>query len=308
MSRKRIDAHIHVFEENMAGFKDPYIESEILEFGKVRSWDGSIVSWMPGMIKNSTFDYETVKTIFDENGVSCGVILQYGTPYFNKAAIEAVQKYPGMFIGGMAPDFKSPRCIDEVIENNEKGITAIKFTMHSDCGLMCPSRFPELKFDDAVVLQMFEEAQERDMTIAIDLGKIGGKGYQTEILSKVVKDFSTLRFVLCHCGFPQAKESEYRGKWEALIELGRNENVWFDCAAFPEIIGTEAYPYPTSTKVCRYLMDRFGSDKIIWGSDTPGTLLLSTYRQMIDMYENSPLFSETEKDRLFWKNAEDAYY
>ncbi len=308
MSRKRIDAHIHVFDENMVGFEDPYIDAEVLEFGKLRACDGSIVALMPDFIKNSTFDYETMRTVFSSNEISASVILQYGTPHFNKAAMEAVKKYPDLFCGGMAPDFGSPRCIDEVIENNKNGISVIKLTMHTDCGLMCPSRFPNLKFNDPIVLQLFEEAQMRNMTIAIDPGKISEKGYQTEILSEVVKRFPALRFVLCHCGSPQMKGTKYRNKWETFIELGKNDNVWFDCAAFPEIIGTETYPYPTSVEMLRYMMNRFGSEKVIWGSDAPGTLVLSSYRQLIDTYENSPLFSETEKDRLFYKNAEAAYF
>lgn len=308
MSRKRIDAHIHVFEENMAGFRDPYIDAEVLEFGKVKACDGSIVSLMPDFIKNSTFDHETMRTVLNVHEVSAGVILQYGTPYFNKAAIEAVKKCPDLFRGGMAPDLGSERCIDEMIENYKNGISVIKFTMHVDCGLMCPPRFPNLRFNDPKVLQLFEEAQKRGMTIAIDPGKISGNGYQTEILSEVVKRFPALRFVLCHCGSPQMKGSRYRNKWETFIELGRNDNVWFDCAAFPEIVGTEAYPYPTSAEILRYMMDHFGAEKIIWGSDAPGTLLLSSYRQLIDVYENSPLFSEAEKDQLFYKNAEAAYF
>ena len=92
-----------------------------------------------------------------------------------------------------------------------------------------------------------------------------------------------------------------------MISLGRYDNVWFDCSALTSLFSDEAYPYPSAQRIVRQCMDEFGPHKVIWASDMHGTLCDATYRQMIDTYERSQLFSEKEKDMLFAANAIDAY-
>ena len=90
-------------------------------------------------------------------------------------------------------------------------------------------------------------------------------------------------------------------------DLARYPNVWFECSALTDFYKDEAYPFPTVQKLVRDFMEEYGDDKVIWATDMPGTLIESTYKQMINTYELSPLLTEAQKDKLFYDNAIAAY-
>lgn len=56
------------------------------------------------------------------------------------------------------------------------------------------------------------------------------------------------------------------------------------------------------------LKEQTGIDRLIWGTDIPGTFQRATYRQMIRMFEQQEGLTEDEKDRLFYRNADQLYF
>ncbi len=306
MMRKRIDAHVHIFRDHLPGTFDPYVGTTFEEYGAMSFEDGKRIQKMPVYMKNSCFDAETLMHLLDAQQIEKALIMQSGSPFFMDETVRAVKEYPGRLFGAMVLDLGDAGCLDQMKCYVEKGLKIIKFDMHDDMGMLCPRRFPKMKFDDEIIIKIMGQAEKMGLTVTIDPGAITGDGYQVERLRILVSMFPNLRFVFCHLGFPPVYGDKKR--WRAFMEMGRKANVWFDIAALPEIIGTEAYPYPMAARLVRDVMDLFGKNKVIWGSDIPGTLNLSTYQQMIDIYEKSRLFSEQEKDCLFYENAMQAYF
>jgi predicted TIM-barrel fold metal-dependent hydrolase len=55
-------------------------------------------------------------------------------------------------------------------------------------------------------------------------------------------------------------------------------------------------------------MATYGADKPVFGSDVPGALCHETYAQLADAFERSSLFTEEQKDLMFYQNAQQAYF
>jgi predicted TIM-barrel fold metal-dependent hydrolase len=70
--------------------------------------------------------------------------------------------------------------------------------------------------------------------------------------------------------------------------------------------GVWDYPYPEAQALIRGLRDRFGADKLIWGSDMPNVERFCTYKQSVDYVRRHCNFlSPAEKDRILGGNAAD---
>ena len=50
-----------------------------------------------------------------------------------------------------------------------------------------------------------------------------------------------------------------------------------------------------------------GAERMLWGTDIPGVLCRSSYRQMIDRVSERGIFSESELPLVMGKNAERVY-
>ena len=157
---------------------------------------------------------------------------------------------------------------------------------------------------------MWKYAEENSLTVAIDAGPIENKGYTVDVYQALIESFPRLRFVFCHLGLPfpgMHEQAEKYAQWKTMCALARFDTVWFECSALSTFYIEEAYPFPSAQAVVREFMDQYGKEKVIWATDIPGTLNDATYRQLIDTYEKSPLFTDEEKDAMFYDNAVKAY-
>lgn len=309
--RKIIDAHVHIYPSDLSGFYDPYVGTWFYDYGKMAFCDGKVIQKLPVILKDSCFDADVLVRLMNEYHVEKSVIMQSGSPAFMAVTCEAVAAFPQRIGGAVAPDFKDPFHLKMLDEYYKRGLRVIKFLFAEDMGLTCPLRNPEFDFESEQVCDYLERAEKYGMTIALDIFGVMSCGYQIDAFENAVKNFRGLKFVFCHLGMPPFKEGwteEAVKRWRRILRLGRESNVWFDVAALPEIIGGEEYPYPTAPRLVRDFIDEYGAGKLIWGSDIPQTLTDSSYRQMIHMYEKSPLLTETEKQKLFYENAMDVYF
>jgi predicted TIM-barrel fold metal-dependent hydrolase len=66
------------------------------------------------------------------------------------------------------------------------------------------------------------------------------------------------------------------------------------------------YPYPEAQTLIRGLRDKFGVEKLIWGSDMPNVERFCTYRQSLDYVRRYCSFlSEEEKEKILGTNLMD---
>jgi predicted TIM-barrel fold metal-dependent hydrolase len=307
--RKIIDAHVHIAPSYQLG--DANVRPGIVfeTHGRVVFPDGKREQFLPDILSDSSFTPETLVRVMDNAGVARALIIA-SSPRQIPDVIAAVSSWPSMFAGAMTIRLDGD-CLESIELNSRLGLSAMKFEMSEGLGFTSPYMYPDFKFDSPVMLRVLEKAGNLGISITIDPGRIGGRGYQTEEFEKVTDMFPRTRFIVCHLGFPgidMKKGSDAYGHWRRMTALARKDNVWFDVSALAVFYQDENYPFPSAVALVRRFMDEYGAHKAIWGSDIPGALCHATYRQLIDLCERSTLFTETEKDLLYYDNAVKAYF
>ncbi|MDD3251703.1 MAG: amidohydrolase family protein [Lachnospiraceae bacterium] len=308
--RKRIDGHAHIKPCSLLDKWDEKFGITLKKFGKWETLDGEFARFaMPEYMETSSFSANALIQVLDRNAVERVMVMQSVCLSCNEDMALAVREYPGRIRAAMIVVPEDESCLDEIQYWAGRGLTGIKFEMNPRYGL--PYLKPDFRFNSPLAHKICAKAAECGLTIIIDPSRVGSAGYQVEALEELFKDHRDVKFVVCHAGFPlygiKENPDQYR-RWRQMIRLGGGENVWFDLAAIPDLFCEEGYPFCSSFELLKELKDVAGAGSIIWGTDVPGTYSNATYRQMIDMYENSQLFDDRELDDIFYNNASKVYF
>ncbi len=302
-----VDAHAHVFPECFAGRSDERSGAEVLPRGRVRKYDGEIVSIMPEDFADTGFPPEALLARMDACGVSAAVLLANSLTDLGENE-RAVREFPGRFAAAMTLS-QGPGAAEELRAWHGRGLTAVKFEMSAGLGYTNPGWYPDFRLDSAGMAPVYALAGKLGVTVTVDPGPVGGRTYQTEALEAAVSAFPETRFVVCHLGFPDVPMTDpsRRSLWHAMASLAKRPNVWFDFAALTDFCRSEAPAFPTPPKLVRAFADEFGAHKLLWGTDAPGALCAADYGLLLSIYRDSPLFTEREKALLLGENALRAY-
>ncbi len=273
--RKKIDAHVHI-----TGNKELLPKQLIY------------------------FTAEELIAIMNLYGVEKAVIQQSLANQQNDVIAEAVNKYPDRLAGSMIIEPKGDwRSL--MREYSEKGLKSVKFEMeaHTDS-----KAYPDARLNDQDLMAIFDEAEKLGLTMVIDPARIDLPSYDPEGLHEAISSHPNLKFVLCHLGFPMPIETDTQKKeWRRMIDCAGYENCWVDISAMPDLFLGEGRPYPTMLELLKWVKDTYGCDKLIWGTDIPGLLKSETYSNMIQIFEDSGIFTEKELDMVFYENACQVY-
>ncbi len=131
---------------------------------------------------------------------------------------------------------------------------------------------------------------------------------QLPLAIELVRKCPEVQFVLDHCGVPDVK--------------GRAFNPWSghirQMAAFPNVVckvsGVVTAADPTHWKAddlrpfVEHVLESFGWDRVVWGSDWPVCTLAATYQQWLDAaLAITRTARPGDREKLFGKNAERVY-
>jgi len=193
-------------------------------------------------------------------------------------------------------------------ERCRKGLRVLKFEMR---GLHESGLWPGLKPDDPGMLQLLAAAGRCGVTVVFDPGPVGWGFCRPGDLREAVRRSPETRFVICHLGQPCMKVREdpaLYAEWEDMLSLAAFPNVWFDVSAMPNLFSELNYPYAEASEFLRTYLSVYSEEKLIWGSDAPGLPDGMPYLQAFDMFLRWNVFSDQGLERLFAKNAMDAYW
>ena len=87
-----------------------------------------------------------------------------------------------------------------------------------------------------------------------------------------------------------------------------HDNVSVDLSALPWNVAPEAYPYPTALEVHRDGEGRPGRRQDHLGHRLPCVLTKFDYKDLYSFIEDSDVFTDAEKQGVFYDNAVKAYY
>lgn len=296
-----IDGHLHLMEYmvpfNCNGWGRPVGDGCIL-------YDtGETVRILPKGLGEYGFSCEAALELMDKNEIEMAVLMQSGGYGLQNAyAMEAAERFPNRFFPVASLD---PYCLkrNEILENltSKMGFGALKFEMSEVGGFHGYHAHFEIagpEFED-----VFRLAQERDMSIAFDLGGTDQASYQLHALKEAVMRYDRVHFVFCHILCPNGRDIQ---EWERDVRILAGENVWFDFSSLPHFLG-ESPPFEKSLEYLERAAEIVGADRLIWGSDAPSSLVGRDYSEYRNYFMNTGAFSAAELKQMTADNAVKAY-
>lgn len=303
MRKRYIDAHVHITPANALGMKNERYKTQLCPYGYLKMGEEGFYT-MPPYIHDSQFTEDTLVKLMDVYGIEKAVILQSLMSPQNEAVACAVERYPERLAGAMVIE-PLPGWQHQMEYWHKRGLRIIKFEMRAYTNPAC---YPDIRYDDMRMMEMFEMAGKLGLTVTIDPAPADFPVYEPDALTFAVSSFPDTHFVLCHMAYPMPIHTpELRKKWEKMLSVASLSNCWLDVSAMPDFFEKEGWPYPTALQLLGEAKRAVGPDKLIWGTDITGTLNRATYPQMMEMFERADSLTEKEKEDLFYGNAKKAY-
>ena len=92
------------------------------------------------------------------------------------------------------------------------------------------------------------------------------------------------------------------------LELLQFPNLWFDLSSLVHNCRSDIYPYLKAIEFIRLAKEIVGSEKLMFGTDIPSALKEDVYEHYIGYIDESPVFTEQEKEQIFYENAYKVYF
>ena len=166
-------------------------------------------------------------------------------------------------------------------------------------GMAIPGHRLARPLDDPEMMAMYARMERFGMFLSLCLHE---DNHQLGEVENIISSFPDLKIAIGHFGMVTTPG------WMDQVRLARHPNVYVESGGITWLFNSEFYPFEGAVRAIRQAADEVGIDKLMWGSDVPGTLDHATYAQQIRMYEESSLFSDAEKRLLFRDTAEKIYF
>ncbi|MBR6594320.1 MAG: amidohydrolase family protein [Clostridia bacterium] len=175
--------------------------------------------------------------------------------------------------GSFHPEMGEAESIAEIERIAEAGVKGIK--IHPD--------FQHLFIDAPEMLTLYRRCAELGLPILFHVGDKNTDYSTPKRMRRVCDSVPELKVVAAHLGGYSV--------WEQATEFLGDTGIYVDCS--------EARPY-LSEEETEALIRSFGVDRVLFGSDYPVFRTDTAYDHI-----NALSFSEEEKERIFYRNAEE---
>jgi predicted TIM-barrel fold metal-dependent hydrolase len=298
------DAHVHIFRT----LRGRIASGPVTALPNGRIWVGDHeIQMLPATAETTTFPVAALLAQMDSVGVDRAMMLQgpfYGDQ--NAEVLEAAAEYPTRLKGAayFDPWAAAPHQSFAAIVQ-AKGFCALKLECAVATGLC--GVHPEARLDAPDLAWLWAELESSGLVLVVDLGAVGSRSYQTAAMRAIAEAHPNLKIVVAHLGQIRpavVADPERLRQWQQQIDLGLLQNVWFDWASLPAYCAEDNHPYSSLADVLRRAVDRIGAKKILWGSDVPGPLGHTTYRQLVALGTlHCGFLSDDDRARIMGQNA-----
>lgn len=268
------------------------------------------IQFMPPSLQDVTAPGELMIAQMDYVGVSKAV-LQNAAAYgrLNDYIGECVRRYPGRFIGLAQVNEAEADKGNEILELR-RAIMELKLSgLFFGTGRFFVRGFRD-RIDDQKFFPFWEEVQSLEIPVFWSISA-GPGGTARDYLDQMARfdawahTFSDIESVLV-MGFP-VQLFRKNGRVDVpteLLKAWRNPNVFLE-VTFPISEGRWFdYPYAETQQVIKYLYEKLGAQKLLWGSDMPNVERYCTYRQSLEYLRRyCDLISAADMDLILGGNA-----
>lgn len=272
-----IDAHAHLWKKQNGRVEGRPVLA--LQNGQ-SNFGGEVRQMMPPYMINGENTADMFISNMDYAGVNGAVITQEEIDgNQDEYLLTAKEKYPNRL--------KICSLYEEKKPFQTNGFDGIK---------ICAGRLPTQ--DLTKHYKVFEDADKNNMFISIDMAD---GSLQTGSLFELIQQYPDLRIAIGHFGMITTKG------WTEQIKLARNKNVFIESGGITWLFNSEFYPYPSAIKAIKEAADICGTEKLMWGSDYPRTMVEITYKMSFDFVLKSAELTESEKNLFLFENAKHFY-
>lgn len=286
-----IDAHAHLWLRQDAEVEGKKIQT--LDNGR-SEFMGEIRQMVPPFMTDGRNTAEIFLSNMDYAQVSAAVITQeYIDGMQNDYLLEVQKKYPERFLCCGMVDARKPGYLPHAEELIRQGFRAIKIPAQR---LITEKGRVWLTCDE--MMDMFRLMEKNNIILSIDLADGAA---QVAEMNEIISECPSLKIAIGHFGMVT------RTDWQEQIKLARNANVMIESGGITWLFNDEFYPFTSAVWAIREAIELVGTDKLMWGSDYPRTIVAITYRMSYDFIVKSNLLLEEEKTLFLGKNAEKFY-
>jgi L-fuconolactonase len=123
-----------------------------------------------------------------------------------------------------------------------------------------------------------------------------------------VKDFPHQKFVVDHLAKPDIRNHEFISWSKGIKQLASFENVFCKLSGFTTEAHWKTWVPENFTPYFDFVLENFGTKRVMYGSDWPVCLLASNYKNQLTLVEDSiSKLSTSEKQLIMGGNAIDFY-
>ncbi|MBJ3786369.1 amidohydrolase family protein [Devosia sediminis] len=299
-----------VNDPSPAGRKD--VDFRVGTFGRYE-WgsgpDAGYVQFLPPWMDDLSMTAERLVAIMDYAGVQTAV-LQNDHIYGNlaEAFAEAAKAYPDRFVGLAQveeafayTDAELKRLEDQI---GRLGMTGVYFTTTG----MFRSGYQPMH-SDRTYDPFWKMVEASGLPVCwVQSGKSPVGSYEDEMrhLADICERFPDIHHVLVH-GIPTSLYADTDERLELPSVLN---TLMREACVSSEILypiawgGRQEYPYPKAHGHIRQLIDAFGVERFIWGSDAPNVDRYCTYGQSLTYFTRySDYLSDADRQAILSDNA-----
>jgi predicted TIM-barrel fold metal-dependent hydrolase len=272
-----IDAHVHVWAPDVAHFP--------------RDRKRAARASQP-----DSFTPEQLLAIARPSGVSRIVLIQmsfYGTD--NSYMLDAIRRYPGVFVGVGILDPHAPGVRDEMIRLEALGVRGYRIV---------PGAETKTWLDSEGMQAMWKCGAERGIAMC---PLINPDAFSS--VDRMCGKFPQTPVVIDHLARIGADGEIRQSDVRALCALARHRNVHVKVSAF-YALGKKQYPYSDLTPLIKSVYDAYGPRRLMWASDSPFQVQPPyTYAGSIELVRDRlPFLSPDDRNWLLRNSAEAVFF
>lgn len=273
--------------------------------GKAITDTGDILTLIPPILGTDNVTPEAMLKLMDSYNVEKGVLLQGNWLGFqNDYSYKAMKKYPNRFLACCTLDpftLNKDKILDYFFTTLD--FKVLKLELSTGSGIM--ANHSDVEIDSDLFLSIYSYVNRINGVLVLDIGRPGSASYQVEKVRNIALKYPSLKIVVCHLTAPQINDMTILKENLHILNL---PNIYFDLASLPNNTKPEAYPFQVAQSYIRVALDTLGPNKLLWGSDAPSGITRISYSDSINYIKDSSLFTEEEKENIFYNNALNVFF
>ncbi len=139
--------------------------------------------------------------------------------------------------------------------------------------------------------------------LGITVNVLISRASEADDVAQMLRDFPQVKAVLDHCIALDVKQ-EFDLRVKRVIELAQFKNLYAKLT-YLATGSAEQFPFRDMHSVTRQIVNAYGPQRCVWGSDYPTELWCPkvTYRQQVELFQNRLGLSKSEQDEILGGTA-----